>query len=116
MRDTPDILPAKGEFLLVYVTAPDAETAGRIARALVEERLAACANILNGMHSIYRWQGAVEEAHEVVCLFKTTGERRERLFERVRELHPYEVPCIVSLPLYAGSAPFLEWIAAETQA
>ena len=108
-------LPESG-YLLIYVTAPDAAVARSLARALVEERLAACANILEGMHSIYRWQDAVEEASEAVCLFKTTTERRAALFARVRELHPYEIPCIVALPILAGSAPFLEWIDAETQA
>ncbi len=115
MRDTPDIFPDDGNFLLVYVTAPDKAVADRIARTVVEERLAACANLLEGMHSVYRWQGSIEEAREVACLFKTTADRREDLFARVRELHPYEVPCIVALPIYAGSASFLEWLTAETR-
>ncbi len=115
MCDTPELQYApRGTLFLVYTTFPNSAAARRAARIVVEERLAACANLLEGMQAIYRWQGAVEEADETVCLFKTTGERLPALTARIRAQHPYEVPCIVALPLAAGHPPFLEWIAAET--
>ncbi|NYZ11277.1 divalent-cation tolerance protein CutA [Azospirillum sp. RWY-5-1] len=98
----------------VYMTAGTREEAERIGRALVEERLAACVNILPGMLSVYRWKGAVEQAEEVVLLAKTRRSNFTALAERVRALHSYEVPCIVELPLGQGDAPYLDWIAAET--
>jgi periplasmic divalent cation tolerance protein len=100
--------------IFVYVTAPDLDTADRIGTALVEERLAACANLLPGMRSIYRWQGAVERADETVLLLKTQRSRFDALESRVRALHPYDTPCIVALPIAQGSAPYLDWIESET--
>lgn len=102
--------------MFVYVTAEDAETARRIGRAVVEARLAACANVLDGMDSIYWWEGTVQEAREAVLILKTTAERFDALAARVRALHPYDLPCIVALPVVAGHAPYLDWIARETQA
>ena len=96
--------------LLFLSTFPDAETARRIARALVEERLAACANLVPGVESIYRWQGAVEQASEVLALFKTTEAARERFQARLRELHPYEVPEIVALRPEGGLPAYLQWV------
>jgi periplasmic divalent cation tolerance protein len=100
--------------IFVYVTAPDLDVAERIGTAIVEEGLAACANLLPGMRSIYRWKGAVERADEIVVLLKTTPSRFDALEARVRELHPHETPCVVALPITQGSAPYLDWIAAET--
>lgn len=100
--------------IFVYMTAATREEAERIARTLVEERLAACVNILPGMVSVYRWQGAVERADEVVLIAKTRRSSFPALAERVRALHSYEVPCIVELPLGQGDMPYLDWIAAET--
>lgn len=100
--------------VFVYMTAGSLEEAERIGRALVEERLAACVNILPGMVSVYRWQGAVERAEEVVLIAKTRRSGFDALAERVRALHSYDVPCIVELPLGRGDAPYLDWIAAET--
>jgi periplasmic divalent cation tolerance protein len=105
----------KMEYLFVYMTAPDRETAERIARVIVEERLAACANILNPILSLYWWRGRLEETKEAVCVFKTTGEAFAALEARVRELHPYETPCVVALPIAIGSAPFLRWLEEETK-
>ncbi len=102
------------QYLLVYVTAPDQDTARRIAKTALRERLAACANILEGAESLYWWQGALEEARESVCIFKTTEAAYPALEARLRELHPYETPCIVALPLVRGFDPFLRWIADET--
>ncbi len=102
------------EPLLVYVTAQDAAEARRIARAVVEERLAACANLLGGMESIYQWKGEVCEAAETVLLLKTSAARKAELIARIRELHAYETPCIVCLPIMDGNPDFLQWIDAET--
>lgn len=100
--------------LLVYITAPDSDTARVIARTLVEERHAACVNIIDGMESWYQWQGKLEQARESICLCKTTKGSFETLERRVRELHPYDTPCIVAVPITHGHTPFLEWITAET--
>ncbi|MBS0381831.1 MAG: divalent-cation tolerance protein CutA [Proteobacteria bacterium] len=100
--------------LLCLSTCPDAETATRIARALVEERLAACVNRVPGIASTYRWQGAVLEDAEVLLLIKTTRERFEALRARLIELHPYEVPELIALDIAAGNPAYLQWIAAET--
>ncbi len=97
-------------------TAPDAETATRIARALVDEQLAACVNLVPGVRSIYRWAGAVQEDAEVLLVAKTRADRVERLAERLRELHPYDLPELVALPVSGGLPAYLEWVAAEVEA
>lgn len=94
----------------VYITAPDMQTAETIGAYLVENHLAACANILPGMQSIYRWQGKVERGQEVVLIAKTTQNRVEEVIGAVKSLHPYECPCIVSLPVEGGFPPYLKWI------
>lgn len=99
--------------LLVYITAP-AEEAAPLCETLVRERLAACANILDGARSLYWWDGAVRNAVESVCVLKTMSSRYEALQARVRELHSYTTPCIVALPLCAGDADFLAWVRKET--
>jgi periplasmic divalent cation tolerance protein len=100
--------------LVVLVTTPTAERAAELARALVEERLAACGNVVPGLRSVYRWEGKVQDEPEALLLLKTTRARFEALRARVVALHPYEVPEVVALPVEAGSAPYLAWIAAET--
>lgn len=104
------------ETVLLYTTSPDIETAQRIARALVESRLAACANILPGMQAIYRWRGAIETDSEVVAIFKTTAALAPAARNLILQQHPYETPCVVCLPIdEAGSSPaYLAWIEAET--
>ena len=104
------------ERVMVYITTPDLDVARRIARALVEERLAACANILPGMESFYRWEGAVLNDQEVVLIAKTRSALLVPLTKRVVALHPYEVPCVVALPVNQGHEPFLRWIDAATGA
>ena len=99
------------DYLIIYVTAPDEETAAGIARALVEEKLVACAGIVPGVRSIYRWKGAVEDQQEVLIMAKTGKELFERVEARVKEMHPYEVPEIVAVPLTCGSHEYLEWLA-----
>jgi periplasmic divalent cation tolerance protein len=100
--------------LVVLVTCPTPERAAEIARALVEERLAACGNVVPGLRSIYRWEGKVQDDAEALLVLKTTRARFEALRERVLALHPYEVPEVIALSVEAGSAPYLAWIAAET--
>ena len=101
--------------LVVLVTTPSPERAAEIARALVEERLAACGNVVPGLRSIYRWEGEVHDDAEALLVLKTTRGRLEALRERVLALHPYEVPEVIALPIEAGNARYLEWIAAETR-
>ncbi|MDI4666052.1 divalent-cation tolerance protein CutA [Xanthobacter autotrophicus] len=98
---------------IVYTTLPSREAAEEMARALVEARLVACANILPGMVSIYRWDGAIERADEVVMILKTTAARASDVVEAVRARHPYQVPAIVVLPVEGGLAAYLGWIGAE---
>jgi periplasmic divalent cation tolerance protein len=101
--------------VVVLVTCPTADRAAEIARALVEERLAACGNVVPGLRSIYRWEGKIQEDAEALLVLKTTRERFEALRDRVLALHPYEVPEVIALPIEAGSAAYLAWIAAETR-
>ncbi|HYD69652.1 divalent-cation tolerance protein CutA [Azospirillum sp.] len=102
------------DLVFVYMTAASREEAMRIGRALVEERLAACVNVLGGMTSVYRWEGAVETAEETVFIAKTRRDLFEPLAARVRELHSYTVPCIVELPVERGNPAYLDWLRAET--
>ena len=96
------------------MTAPDADTARRVARALVDERLIACANLRPGVTSIYRWQGAVEEAAEVLVVMKTRAELVSRVTARAAELHPYEVPEVLALEVDGGLAAYCRWVMEET--
>ncbi len=98
------------DVLLVLVTAPSAEVAADLARALVEARLAACGNVVPGLRSIYRWEGAVCDEPEVLLLLKTTRDRFEALKEEVLRRHPYQVPEVVALPVEAGSTAYLDWV------
>lgn len=102
------------QVLFVYVTAADAAEAERIAETVVEERLAACGNVLDGMRSIFRWQGSVQKGHEAVLILKTREDLFEELKERIVALHSYELPCVVALPVASGHEPFLEWVGEET--
>lgn len=99
---------------IVYMTAGTAEEALRIGRALVAERLAACVNVLGAITSVYEWEGKVQEGGEVAFLAKTTADRVPVLTERVRALHSYNCPCIVTLPITGGNAAFLSWIGDST--
>jgi periplasmic divalent cation tolerance protein len=99
----------------VYMTAGSLEEARRIGRELVSARLAACVNILPQMNSIYVWEGKLNEDAEVVLIAKTTVGRIPELVSKVKSLHSYSVPCIVSLAVEDGHPPFLEWIAASVE-
>lgn len=100
---------------LVLITAPDAEVGARLARALVEERLAACVNLLPGVRSFYRWQDALQEDGEVLLVVKTQQARCQALAARVDALHPYELPEVVVLPIEGGSERYLAWVLAESR-
>ena len=102
------------EAVFAYITVASRKEAESIAHALVEERLAACANMIEGMRSIYRWKGAVEGAQEIILIAKTRRDLLDSLTERVRALHSYECPCVVGLPVLGGNPDYLEWIASET--
>lgn len=99
---------------LLLSTCPDVDSAERIARALVEERLAACVTRLPGARSLYRWRGAIEQADEVQLLIKTTSARLDVAIARLCELHPYELPEAVAVEASAGLPGWLDWVRAET--
>ena len=97
----------------VLVTAPSTEAEG-LARALVEEGLAACVNLIPGIRSFYRWEGQVQDDSEVLLVIKTGSERCDALAERVRELHSYDLPEVLALPVAGGSRRYLDWVRAES--
>jgi len=101
--------------VVVLVTCPSREVAERIAKALLEARLAACVNITPELKSIFWWKGEVEEASEVLMFIKTKAELLDELIARVRELHPYEVPEVIALPVAAGLSDYLAWVEEETK-
>lgn len=94
----------------VYAVFANAEEAARIGRAMVDDRLAACVNILGPARSIYRWQGKVESAEEVAAIFKTTEERSEDLVARIAALHSYDVPCVVAWPIEKIVGTYADWV------
>jgi periplasmic divalent cation tolerance protein len=101
--------------LLVFCTFPDAETAAAVTRTLVEEKLVACGNILPGVRSIYAWEGKVQDAAEVLVLFKTEGSTYARLEKRLLKLHPYDTPEIVALEAGAAAQAYAAWVAGAVQ-
>lgn len=101
--------------LVVLTNVPDADHARAIARKVIELRLAACANILPAVQSVYRWQGAVEEASEVTLLIKTVQVRYAELESVIKSVHPYQVPEIIALPIASGLPAYMDWIAQETK-
>jgi periplasmic divalent cation tolerance protein len=103
------------EYIQVFTTVEKREDADRIASAVVHKRVAACAQIVGPIHSTYWWKGKVEEAVEWLCMMKTRKDLFSALEKEIRNVHPYEVPEIIALPIVAGSPPYLQWIEAETQ-
>jgi len=101
--------------LLVFTTLPTADKAAEIAKLLVDEKLVACANLLPAVRSIYRWQGKMHDENEVLVLLKTRAEQLERLKLRLLEVHPYEVPEVLAVPVESGYQPYLDWLAGETK-
>lgn len=100
--------------LVVLTNVPDRAAAEKLARGLVDRRLAACVNVLAPCRSFYRWEGAVQEDEEVPLLIKTTRARYPALEAAIREAHPNELPEIVAVPIESGLAAYLEWVSAET--
>lgn len=100
--------------LLMFTNLPDRDAALRLARALVTRRLAACVNVLGAATSIYRWKGAVEDAQEVPVLIKTRGALYPQVEAAIRELHTYDLPEIIAVPIERGLPDYLEWVMAAT--
>lgn len=109
----PALMPPEPEHVSVYVTAADEASAEKLAAALLERRLIACANILP-CKSVYRWEGEVHKDPEVVMFLKTRRALAERVVDAVNELHEYDVPCAVTFDLSAGNREYLEWVTGET--
>lgn len=97
-------------FVQVFVTFPDRESAEKVARLLVEESLAGCVQLVGPIQSVYRWEGNVETATEWLCLIKTSQSCYPRLEQRIKQLHPYQVPEIIALSLCQGSAEYFDWL------
>jgi periplasmic divalent cation tolerance protein len=100
--------------MVVLVTVPNRETGEKLAREVVEDRLAACGNILPGVTSVYRWEGETHQDPECLIIFKTTKASLASLKEKVMELHPYDVPEFLALPVSDGHLPYLRWVQGET--
>jgi periplasmic divalent cation tolerance protein len=100
----------ESRLVLATTTAPDLETAERIARRLVEDRLAACVQIVQGIRSVYRWQGRVQEEPEVLLLVKTAEPQLPRIESLLHQIHPYELPELAAVPISSGSAAYLRWL------
>lgn len=107
---TQDEGPCKSDLCLVYCTCPDSKSADQIALALVEQSLAACVNRIPGVVSTYRWQGHVEQASEHLLMIKTSVAQFDALSRAILELHPYELPEIIAVPIQQGFEPYLKWI------
>ena len=99
--------------MVALTTAPSTEVGERIGRTLVEERLAACANVVGGVTSIFSWKGATQREGEVLVILKTTAAGVQALQRRLVELHPYEVPELLALPVARGFGPYLDWLRAD---
>ncbi len=98
----------------VYMTAGNRDEARTIGQALLEANLAACVNIIDNMHSLYMWEGALQDDPEIVVIAKTTEQRIPALIEKVNALHSYDCPCVLSIPVESGNPEFLAWIRDET--
>ncbi|MFN0100741.1 MAG: divalent-cation tolerance protein CutA [Bryobacteraceae bacterium] len=99
--------------VIVFSTCPSREEAKRIAKGLVEERLAACVNVIDGVESVYRWQGSVQESDEVMLVVKSRRDLLGRLQERLANMHSYEVPEAIAIPVVDGLPAYLEWLERE---
>ena len=100
--------------VVVFVTVPDRETGLRIARHLVGRRVAACVNIVDGVSSVYWWEGKVEESREALLIIKTTNDLVNDLVRAVREVHPYQLPEVLAVPAVAGLKEYMDWVFEET--
>lgn len=102
------------EFIVVYITTPNEEEASKIARTLVEDKLAGCVNMVRNIRSIYRWEGKIEDDSEVLMIAKTRKELFAALKKKVKELHGYTVPEVIAIPIVDGSEDYMKWLYEET--
>jgi periplasmic divalent cation tolerance protein len=100
--------------IVILSTVPNEEKAAEIARALVEDHLVACVNIVPGLRSIFRWEGKLSDDAEVLCIIKTARDRFDQVAARIKQLHPYSVPEVIALPVVKGFEPYLEWVRKST--
>ena len=103
------------EISFIYITTKDKDEAEKIGMALVESKLVACVNIMDNMKSLYMWEGKIQNSNEAVLIAKTTQDNVDKVVEKVKTLHSYECPCIVSLPVHDGYSPFINWIREEVK-
>lgn len=103
------------ECIVVLVTVPQEEEAAQMANTLIDERLAACVNILKDIRSLYRWKGAIEDEGEVLMVVKTQERLFESLVKRIKQMHSYSVPEIIALPIVKGSDNYIQWMKEETE-
>jgi len=102
------------EFIVIYITAPTEEVGKNIAKKLIEEKVAACINMVKNIYSIYWWKGNIEEDNEVLLIIKTKKDLFDKIEEIVKSIHPYTIPEIITLPIVAGSFDYLNWIDEST--
>lgn len=103
------------EYFIFYVTVPNLEEGKKIGKSLVENKLAACVNIVDKVHSIYEWQGKIEEDTEFLLIIKTTSELSDRVIDKIEEIHSYDVPECIGFKIERGSKPYLDWIGHVTK-
>ena len=99
---------------IIYTTFPSLEDGRNITDKIVSEGLAACANLLPGMESNYMWEGKLQRSSEVACIIKTSAEMEAKLMERLAQIHPYEIPCILSIPVQDGHMPYISWLLSQS--
>ncbi|MBD3343527.1 MAG: divalent cation tolerance protein CutA [Chitinivibrionales bacterium] len=107
---------ADNSICMVYITTKDKAEARAVGKVLVEEHYAACANIIDGMHSLFFWEGVLEDDSETVLIVKTQTCLVDKLTERVKTIHSYDVPCVVALPITGGNPDYIQWVCKETAA
>jgi periplasmic divalent cation tolerance protein len=115
MADSPPAYPVPDDFIIVLVTVPNDAIADRIAHTLVTEKLAACVNVVPGVRSVYAWEGEICNETELQCVLKTRRALYPAVRERVLDLHPYQIPEIVALPLVEGNGDYLAWLRDNTR-
>lgn len=104
---------AKSEIIVVFMTVPSLREGNRISRAVLTSRLAACVNVIPGIRSMYQWKGKIVQEKEAMLVLKTTRSRYRKLEQKIKQLHPYEVPEVIAIPLICGSSQYIEWVTKE---
>ncbi|THJ23784.1 MAG: divalent-cation tolerance protein CutA [Nitrospira sp. CG24D] len=103
----------KSEVIIVFVTVPGLREGSRISKAILTSRLAACVNVIPGVQSMYQWKGKIVREKEAMLVMKTTRARYQKLEQKIKQLHPYEVPEVIAMPLICGSPQYIEWVKRE---